>query len=204
MGFRVDARDGYRLESGGSGDETLLSSAVALYRGPFLGPDVDRRWAIPMQERLRSKFVRAVGLARRRARGPRSPRRSPCSAMSRRSMSMTSRPCSTSGHERAAEAWPQNDALKTYARCREALRTRLHRAPATSCRNLPSNIAQTHGLTHQFAAMRLPPGLLILSRRVGSPSCFARMRRTRGRGGDHAILSTRRFRVLQPRTADRR
>jgi DNA-binding SARP family transcriptional activator len=41
-------------------DLALLQKAVDLYRGPFLGGDDSEPWAISYQERLRSKFLRAV------------------------------------------------------------------------------------------------------------------------------------------------
>jgi ATP/maltotriose-dependent transcriptional regulator MalT/DNA-binding SARP family transcriptional activator len=41
-------------------DMALLQKAVALYKGPFLGGDDSEPWAISYQERLRSKFLRAV------------------------------------------------------------------------------------------------------------------------------------------------
>lgn len=41
-------------------DVVLLQKAIALYRGPFLGGDDSEPWAISYQEKLRSKFLRAV------------------------------------------------------------------------------------------------------------------------------------------------
>ncbi len=37
-----------------------LEKAVALYKGPFLGGEADEPWAISYDERLRSKFLRAI------------------------------------------------------------------------------------------------------------------------------------------------
>jgi DNA-binding SARP family transcriptional activator len=37
-----------------------LERALAIYRGPFLAEDLDQAWAIPMRERMRSLFSRAV------------------------------------------------------------------------------------------------------------------------------------------------
>jgi ATP/maltotriose-dependent transcriptional regulator MalT/DNA-binding SARP family transcriptional activator len=42
-------------------DAALLQKAVALYTGPFLGGDDSDPWAMSYQEKLRSKFLRAVG-----------------------------------------------------------------------------------------------------------------------------------------------
>lgn len=39
----------------------LLEKAIALYAGPFLGGEDSEPWAISYRERLRSKFLRAVG-----------------------------------------------------------------------------------------------------------------------------------------------
>lgn len=39
----------------------LLERAVALYRGPFLLGEPDRPWVVSRRERLRSRFLRAVG-----------------------------------------------------------------------------------------------------------------------------------------------
>ena len=38
----------------------LLEKVVALYKGPFLGGEADEPWAISYNERLRSKFLRAI------------------------------------------------------------------------------------------------------------------------------------------------
>ena len=37
-----------------------LEKAVALYKGPFLAGEADEPWAISYNERLRSKFLRAI------------------------------------------------------------------------------------------------------------------------------------------------
>jgi len=46
-------------------DEThtanLAEKAIALYKGPFLAGEASRPWAVGMGERMRSKFLRAVG-----------------------------------------------------------------------------------------------------------------------------------------------
>jgi LuxR family maltose regulon positive regulatory protein len=46
-------------------DEThaanLAEKAIALYKGPFLAGEASRPWAVEMGERMRSKFLRAVG-----------------------------------------------------------------------------------------------------------------------------------------------
>jgi DNA-binding SARP family transcriptional activator len=42
-------------------DMPLLQTAVRLYGGPFLGDDDSEPWAISYRERLRSKFLRAIG-----------------------------------------------------------------------------------------------------------------------------------------------
>jgi len=42
-------------------DMPLLHKAVRLYGGPFLGDDDSEPWAISYRERLRSKFLRAIG-----------------------------------------------------------------------------------------------------------------------------------------------
>lgn len=41
-------------------DTPLLQKAINLYTGPFLGGDDSEPWVISYQERLRSKFLRAV------------------------------------------------------------------------------------------------------------------------------------------------
>jgi len=38
----------------------LLQKAINLYKGPFLGGDHPEPWAMSYQEKLRSKFLRAV------------------------------------------------------------------------------------------------------------------------------------------------
>ena len=40
---------------------SLSEDAIRLYRGPFLEKDAEESWAISMSERLRSRFLRAVG-----------------------------------------------------------------------------------------------------------------------------------------------
>jgi DNA-binding SARP family transcriptional activator len=42
-------------------DMPSLQKAVRLYGGPFLGDDDSEPWAISYRERLRSKFLRAIG-----------------------------------------------------------------------------------------------------------------------------------------------
>jgi len=39
----------------------LLEKAIALYKGPFLPGETKHPWAVSLRERLRSKFLRAVG-----------------------------------------------------------------------------------------------------------------------------------------------
>jgi len=39
----------------------VLDDLLSLYRGPFLGDDLDPAWCLPARERLRSRFVRCVG-----------------------------------------------------------------------------------------------------------------------------------------------
>ena len=39
----------------------LTEKAMELYRGPFLGKDVEESWAMSISERLRNKFIRSVG-----------------------------------------------------------------------------------------------------------------------------------------------
>ncbi|MGE5247390.1 MAG: AfsR/SARP family transcriptional regulator, partial [Verrucomicrobiota bacterium] len=49
-------------ETAGSGCAVeLQEKAVSLYRGPFLAEEPDRPWAISMRERLRSRYLLAVG-----------------------------------------------------------------------------------------------------------------------------------------------
>lgn len=60
---RIDAAS---LPGGGSpkGREVaeLAANAVALYRGPFLASEASHSWVVAMRERLRSRFLRVVGL----------------------------------------------------------------------------------------------------------------------------------------------
>jgi ATP/maltotriose-dependent transcriptional regulator MalT/DNA-binding SARP family transcriptional activator len=51
---RIERLDGARFLA-------LLGRAVALYRGPFLGPEGSAEWAVSAAERLRSRFLRASG-----------------------------------------------------------------------------------------------------------------------------------------------
>jgi len=39
----------------------LTEKAIGLYRGPFLGREVEEAWAMSMRERLSNKFLRSVG-----------------------------------------------------------------------------------------------------------------------------------------------
>jgi len=55
----------HHSETAGHGNDhekarTLLEKAVSLYRGNFLPGDSDQPWSLPLRERLRSKFLRAV------------------------------------------------------------------------------------------------------------------------------------------------
>ena len=40
---------------------TGLKHAIALYRGAFLAQEVNASWATPARERMRAKFIQAVG-----------------------------------------------------------------------------------------------------------------------------------------------
>jgi DNA-binding SARP family transcriptional activator len=64
---RIDAtaRGGERFPDGERGKE-LAERAVGLYRGPFLAGEASLPWVLEMRERLRSKFLRAVGFLGRR------------------------------------------------------------------------------------------------------------------------------------------
>jgi LuxR family maltose regulon positive regulatory protein len=42
-----------------SGDDSAIEQAIEMYRGPFLSAE-DAPWAVPMRERLRSKYIQAV------------------------------------------------------------------------------------------------------------------------------------------------
>jgi LuxR family maltose regulon positive regulatory protein len=42
-------------------DREAGSSAIPLYRGAFLAQEEDATWAVPMRERLRARFIQAVG-----------------------------------------------------------------------------------------------------------------------------------------------
>jgi DNA-binding SARP family transcriptional activator len=59
---RIDAaaQGGEGFPDGARG-KGLAERAVGLYRGPFLAGDVSLPWVLEMRERLRSKFLRAVG-----------------------------------------------------------------------------------------------------------------------------------------------
>jgi LuxR family maltose regulon positive regulatory protein len=57
--------DGPAQSGGGRSEETnaadLAGKAIALYKGQFLGSEASHPWVVAMRERLRSKFLRAVG-----------------------------------------------------------------------------------------------------------------------------------------------
>jgi LuxR family transcriptional regulator, maltose regulon positive regulatory protein len=41
--------------------QKALEEALALYRGTFLPDDSEEPWSVPMRERLRAKFIHALG-----------------------------------------------------------------------------------------------------------------------------------------------
>ena len=49
-----------RIERAASGEERI-EHAIAVYRGAFLAQEDDAHWAVPLRERLRAKFVQAIG-----------------------------------------------------------------------------------------------------------------------------------------------
>jgi DNA-binding SARP family transcriptional activator len=49
-----------RQGTSGAGRRDASDGAIALYRGPFLGKQVDLTWTAPLRERLRTKFLRHV------------------------------------------------------------------------------------------------------------------------------------------------
>lgn len=58
------AESGRKREEGrneGAEPARLLEKAIALYKGPFLPGEAKHPWAVSLRERLRSKFLRAVG-----------------------------------------------------------------------------------------------------------------------------------------------
>ncbi len=59
---RVDAAaQSGEARSDGAHAAYLAEKAIALYRGPFLAGDTSHPWAVGLGERMRSKFLRAVG-----------------------------------------------------------------------------------------------------------------------------------------------
>ena len=108
----------------------MSEKALALYRGPFLGGESGPAWAIPLHERLRSKFLRHLGELGRRWENE---------GQWDRAVTLYQKGLEV---ERLAEEFSQRlmichqrlgrpaEALATYHRCRASLATALGVAPS--------------------------------------------------------------------------
>ena len=52
--------DAWAFERGLASAQAVSDKALALYQGPFLGKDAELAWALPLRERLRTKFLRSL------------------------------------------------------------------------------------------------------------------------------------------------
>lgn len=52
--------DAWAFERGLASAESASDKSLALYQGPFLGQDAEFVWALPLRERLRTKFLRCL------------------------------------------------------------------------------------------------------------------------------------------------
>ncbi|OQA94265.1 MAG: Transcriptional regulatory protein MoaR1 [Chloroflexi bacterium ADurb.Bin222] len=140
---------------------TAYTAAAALYRGDYLERDPYEEWAIPPRERLRETFLDLLRdlAACHLALG----RYQDALSIARRALELE--PCRESvwrlvmeAHYRAGE---QDQALRAYERCREALSRELGVSPVAETTALHTRILQNPLVPVHAPPAALPPALAL-------------------------------------------
>src|SRR5581483_9402192 len=138
------------------GDEAALEAAVGRYHGDLL-EDLDHAWIVPERERLRARYLDALGqqvVALRRARRF-------ADAITVAQRLLTADPLREQGHQQLiallALAGERAAALRQYERCREVLRAELDVEPLEETRRLRDRVLAGEALDEPWPAA--PPRL---------------------------------------------
>jgi LuxR family maltose regulon positive regulatory protein len=138
-----------RIDAGARGSDAysdrtyaayLAEKAIALYRGPFLGADASQPWVVGPRERMKSKFLRAVGFLGRHLEGEE--RWAEAVACYRRGLEVDD--LAEEFYQRLMICHKRNgqaaEALAVYNRCRKTLSAVLGVAPSAETEALANRI----------------------------------------------------------------
>lgn len=120
-----------------------LQKALILYRGPFLEGEDDKPWAIPLRERLQSKFIRAITkLAEMQERSG-----NMNEAVFWYQKGLETDALSEELYQRLMVCYHSKgckaEAMQTYERCRKALSTLLHIEPSEKTEAIYRSLGRT-------------------------------------------------------------
>jgi len=122
--------------------DQMCARMIELYAGPFLGNEPDEPWSLPIRERHRHRFMRAIGEACRYWQQANQPERAV--DLLERAIEIDSLAESLYRHLMAcyAQLGRNADAAETYNRCRKTLTAVLNVEPAPETRALYEKILQ--------------------------------------------------------------
>lgn len=120
----------------------LADRLLELYGGPFLGNEPEEAWALPMRDRLRTRFVRCVGELARYWQNAGEPARA--ADLLERALEADNLAESLYRHLMLCHAQAQRraEAVETYNRCRKTLAAALKVEPSPETRALYEKILQ--------------------------------------------------------------
>ncbi len=143
---QATARIDEQLRGRGNGAPERVGAAadrlLALYTGPFLADEADASWGLALRERLRSRFVRAVGELGRHWREHGEPERA--LILYERALEADDQSESFYRHLMLcySELGRRAEAADTYSRCRKTLAARLGVEPSPETRAIYENLLQ--------------------------------------------------------------